>query len=69
MDLLLNFLQADFLGKAAWVWLTFLGVVVTLLAFDLGVLHKDDHEIGVRLKALNDQKNMEHTLMLLAAVL
>lgn len=48
MDLLLNFLNADFLGKAAWVWLTFLGVVVTLLAFDLGVLHKDDHEIGVR---------------------
>jgi tellurite resistance protein TerC len=48
MDLLLNFLQADFLGKAAWLWLTFLGVVVTLLAFDLGVLHRDQHEIGVR---------------------
>jgi tellurite resistance protein TerC len=48
MDLLLNFLQADFLGKPAWLWLSFLGVVVTLLAFDLGVLHKDDHEIGVR---------------------
>ena len=48
MEFLLNFAQADFLGKPAWVWLTFLGVVVTLLAFDLGVLHKDDHEIGVR---------------------
>lgn len=48
MELLLNFLQADFLGKPAWLWLSFLGVVVTLLAFDLGVLHKDDHEIGVR---------------------
>ncbi|MFG6459940.1 TerC family protein [Roseateles sp. DXS20W] len=48
MELLLNFLQADFLGKPAWLWMSFLGVVVTLLAFDLGVLHKDDHEIGVR---------------------
>ena len=32
----------------AWVWLTFIGIVIALLAFDLGVLHKDDHEIGVR---------------------
>jgi tellurite resistance protein TerC len=48
MDFLLNLLQADFLGKAAWVWLSFLGVVVTLLSFDLGVLHRDQHEIGVR---------------------
>ena len=38
----------DFLGKAVWIWLLFAGVVVTLLALDLGVLHKDDHEIGVR---------------------
>ena len=48
MELLLNFLQSDFLGKPAWLWLSFLGVVVTLLAFDLGVLHRDQHEIGVR---------------------
>ena len=36
-----------FLGKPLWMWLFFLGIVVALLAFDLGVLHKDDHEIGV----------------------
>lgn len=48
MDLLLPFLTADVMGKPAWMWLVFAGVVVTLLAFDLGVLHKDDHEIGVR---------------------
>lgn len=48
MDILTPFLVADFLGKPAWVWLTFVGVVVALLAFDLGVLHKDDKEIGVR---------------------
>ncbi|KQV85530.1 TerC family protein [Rhizobacter sp. Root1221] len=48
MDALIPFLTADFLGKPAWVWLSFAGIVVALLAFDLGVLHKDDHEIGVR---------------------
>ena len=48
MDTLIPFFTADFLGKPAWVWLTFVGIVVALLAFDLGVLHKDDKEIGVR---------------------
>ena len=48
MDLLSSLLAADVLGKAAWVWLVFVGVVAALLALDLGVLHKDDHEIGVR---------------------
>jgi tellurite resistance protein TerC len=48
VDLLLPLLATDFLGKPAWVWLAFVGIVVALLAFDLGVLHRDDHEIGVR---------------------
>ena len=48
MDLLLPFLTSDFMGKPAWLWLAFVGIVVALLAFDLGVLHKDDKEIGVR---------------------
>jgi tellurite resistance protein TerC len=48
VDTLIPFFAADFLGKPAWVWLTFVGIVVALLAFDLGVLHKDDKEIGVR---------------------
>jgi len=48
MDTLIPFFAADFLGTPVWVWLTFLGIVVALLAFDLGVLHKDDKEIGVR---------------------
>jgi tellurite resistance protein TerC len=47
VDLLLNFLTADFLGKPAWLWLAFLGVVIALLAFDLGILHKDDKELGI----------------------
>jgi tellurite resistance protein TerC len=48
METLIPYLVADFMGKPAWVWLAFVGIVVALLAFDLGVLHKDDREIGVR---------------------
>ena len=48
MDMLAGFLQAPFLGHPAWLWLGFIGIVTALLAFDLGVLHRDDHEIGVR---------------------
>ncbi|MEO8311625.1 MAG: TerC family protein [Caldimonas sp.] len=48
MENLLELIVIDVLGKPAWIWLAFIGVVITLLAFDLGVLHKDDHVIGVR---------------------
>jgi tellurite resistance protein TerC len=48
LETILQFLHGDFLGKAVWLWLVFAGVVVSLLTLDLGVLHKDDHEIGVR---------------------
>jgi tellurite resistance protein TerC len=48
VELMIEFFNTPFLGKEAWVWLVFIGIVVTLLAFDLGVLHKDDHEIGVK---------------------
>ena len=41
-------MNTPFLGKEVWVWLVFISIVATLLAFDLGVLHKDDREIGVR---------------------
>ena len=42
-----DFLLMPFLGQAVWLWLVFVTVVVALLAFDLGVLHKDDHAIGI----------------------
>ena len=35
-------------GAFLWLWFTFIGIVVLLLAFDLGILNKTDHEIGVR---------------------
>ncbi len=42
------FLAADWLGKPAWMWLAFIGIVAALLAFDLGVLHKEQRPIEVR---------------------
>ncbi|MDI7925249.1 hypothetical protein MRS75_24750, partial [Rhizobiaceae bacterium n36] len=38
----------DWLGKPVWMWLTFLSIVIALLVFDLGVLHRDNREIEVR---------------------
>ncbi|CDK99999.1 conserved hypothetical protein; putative inner membrane protein [Magnetospirillum gryphiswaldense MSR-1 v2] len=35
------------LGVDAWLWLLFLGIVVVLLALDLGVLHRKEREIGI----------------------
>ncbi|MDX2073011.1 MAG: TerC family protein [Alphaproteobacteria bacterium] len=43
----MEFFLLDFLGKPVWMWAAFLGIVVTLLVFDLGVLHRDNHVIGV----------------------
>ena len=44
----MEFLTVEWMGKPAWMWTGFLVVVVALLAFDLGVLHRKAHEIGVR---------------------
>ena len=53
MDILLYTL---FLGTPLWLWFTFVCIVILVLAFDLGVLNKTDHEIGIseslRLSAL-----------------
>lgn len=44
----MEILLVPFLGTPLWMWATFLLIVIALLAFDLGVLNRDDHEIGVR---------------------
>jgi tellurite resistance protein TerC len=41
-------LFGDFLGTAGWMWMAFFGIIILLLALDLGILHRDQHEIGVR---------------------
>ena len=43
----MELLTLIFLGQPLWMWFTFVGIVVALLAFDLGILNKTDHEIGV----------------------
>ena len=43
----MDFLFADWLGTPVWFWLSFLAIVVALTAFDLGILHKEDKEMGI----------------------
>ena len=44
----MEFLYLDFLGTPTWMWLVFLAAVLFLLALDLGILHKDSKEIGIK---------------------
>lgn len=44
----MDFLWFDLLGTPAWMWLTFIVIVFALLALDLGLLHKDSREIGIK---------------------
>jgi tellurite resistance protein TerC len=48
MEVLSSVLLAEWLSKPMWMWLAFFAIVVTLLVIDLGVLHKDNHEIEVK---------------------
>jgi tellurite resistance protein TerC len=41
-------MYADFLGTPAYFWLIFISIVIALLVFDLGVLHKKDKEIEAK---------------------
>jgi tellurite resistance protein TerC len=45
---MMEFLTADWLGTPAWFWLAFLSIVAALTAFDLGILHKEDREMGIK---------------------
>lgn len=44
----MDFIFSSFLDTPVWMWLSFIAIVIALLAFDLGVLHRKEHEIGVR---------------------
>ncbi len=43
-----SLLLMDVLDKPLWLWASFLGLILVLLIIDLGFLHKDQHEIGVK---------------------
>jgi tellurite resistance protein TerC len=42
-----EFLMMDWLGTPVWFWIAFIGIVIALTAFDLGILHKEDREMGI----------------------
>lgn len=44
----MEFVLNDFLGTPTWMWAVFISLVLGLLALDLGVLHKNSKEIGIR---------------------
>jgi tellurite resistance protein TerC len=44
---MMEFLTAMWLGTPAWFWLAFFALVAVLTIFDLGVLHKEDREMGI----------------------
>jgi len=43
----MEFLTTYWLGTPAWFWMAFVAIVLILTVFDLGVLHKDDKEMGI----------------------
>lgn len=52
----LSFLFVEWLGTPLWMWSSSFALVIAILSFDLGILHKQNKEIGVgesvRLSAL-----------------
>jgi integral membrane protein, TerC family len=48
MESLFGALMGDFLGTPIYFWIAFIAIVVGLLVFDLGILHRDEHEIGAK---------------------
>lgn len=45
---MMEFLVTPIMDKPLWMWASFVGIVVALLAFDLGVLHRKTHEVSIR---------------------
>lgn len=43
----MDVLFLDLMGKPVWTWLCLIATVGLLLAFDLGVLHRKSHAVGV----------------------
>jgi tellurite resistance protein TerC len=44
----MEFLNTMWLGHEVWMWALFLGIVLVLMALDLGVMNKKNHAIGVK---------------------
>ncbi|WP_338720484.1 TerC family protein [Devosia sp. XK-2] len=48
MESLIAALSGDFLGTPTYFWIAFIAIVIGLLVFDLGILHRDEHEIEAK---------------------
>jgi tellurite resistance protein TerC len=48
MESLVAALSGDFLGTPTYFWVAFIAIVIGLLVFDLGILHRDEHEIEAK---------------------
>jgi tellurite resistance protein TerC len=44
----LSFMLVQWMGSPLWMWASFISLVALILTFDLGVLHKENREIGVK---------------------
>jgi tellurite resistance protein TerC len=47
VDLFFGYMTGDWLGMPAWAWLSFLLVVLTMLAVDSGIFHRKAHTPSV----------------------
>lgn len=45
---MMEFLVTPMMDKPLWMWAGFIGIVIALLAFDLGILHRKTHEVSIR---------------------
>lgn len=52
MEFVNGLLFANWLGMPAWVWLGFITLVIVILAVDLGLFHKDAHEVSLKESAV-----------------
>lgn len=44
----MDFLFEIAMGKPMWMWVIFIGIILVLLALDLGVFHRKAHEVSIR---------------------
>lgn len=48
MEIVITALTGDFLGTPVYFWVAFITLVIGLLVFDLGILHRHEHEISAK---------------------
>lgn len=43
-----DFMMLPFLGQPTWMWVGFMTIIATIMLFDLGLLNRRDHAMGVK---------------------